>query len=108
MPDKRQEELWCHSCTQYVQFMIDYDLDGRHILNCPNCDHEHYRVVRNGEITAERWGQDPRQGGQTFIVTNVTSSTVSMDTTGWSGTITNWTTTGTTAGTGTNNFINIA
>lgn len=80
MTDRRQEELWCHGCSHYVQFMLDYDLDGRHLLNCPNCGHEHYRIVRRGQITAERWGQDPRQQlMQTIMVTTCTSSVLSID-----------------------------
>jgi DNA-directed RNA polymerase subunit RPC12/RpoP len=80
MPDKRQEELWCHDCTNYVQFMLDYDLDGRHVLNCPKCGHEHYRIIRKGRITAERWGQDPRQQNMpTYYVTSCTATTSSMD-----------------------------
>lgn len=81
MPDKRHEELHCHACSRYVQFVLDYDLDGRHILNCPNCGHEHYRIIREGRITAERWGQDPRQGTQTmtYYVTNASSTIASMD-----------------------------
>lgn len=88
--DLRQEELWCHECTNYVQFKLDYDLDGRHILHCPVCTHMHYRIIRKGRITAERWGQDPRQGaGSSFMVTGtITASSTSMDVgTGWTNTI---------------------
>lgn len=49
------QELYCHNCDRYVQFAIDGNLDGRHIINCPNCKHEHFRVVRDGVITSERW-----------------------------------------------------
>ena len=67
-------ELYCHDCGRYVQFTIDAGLNGKHVLNCPNCDHEHYRVVRGGRITAERWGRDPRQNVQVYYATNISTS----------------------------------
>jgi hypothetical protein len=60
MEDKRRQELHCHACNRYVQFEIDVSLDGNHVLKCPNCQHEHCRVVRNGVITDTRW--DRRNG----------------------------------------------
>lgn len=51
----QMQELHCHSCGKYVQFKIDLALDGNHVLNCPNCGHEHCRVVKDGVITEERW-----------------------------------------------------
>lgn len=76
----RRQELHCHNCGRYVQFDIDLGLNGRHVLNCPNCGHEHCRVVRDGEITDERWAQ--RNGWspqQTFVVppANVSSTAIS-------------------------------
>lgn len=50
-----RQEIYCHACGQYVQFDIDLSLNGNHTLECPNCGHEHYRVVRNGKITEDRW-----------------------------------------------------
>lgn len=50
-----RQELYCHECGRYVQFDIDVSLNGNHVLNCPNCGHEHCRVVKNGLITEDRW-----------------------------------------------------
>jgi len=50
-----RQELFCHECQNYVQFDIDTGLNGNHVLRCPNCDHEHCRVVENGVITDHRW-----------------------------------------------------
>ena len=70
---QRKQELHCHACGRYVQFEIDMDLDGNHVLNCPNCGHEHCRVVKAGKITDIRWDQ---RNGPTFVVSsNYTSST---------------------------------
>lgn len=51
------QELYCHNCGMYVQFPIDLSMDGNHVLHCPNCNHEHCRVVVNGIITSDRWAQ---------------------------------------------------
>ena len=53
--NKQRQELHCHACNQYVQFDIDVELNGNHVIICPNCGHEHCRVVRNGIITEARW-----------------------------------------------------
>jgi DNA-directed RNA polymerase subunit RPC12/RpoP len=68
------QELYCHNCGRYVQFSIDLSLNGNHVIVCPNCGHEHCRVVKDGIITDDRW--DSRNSTVTYI-TNCTSSTVS-------------------------------
>ena len=70
---KRRNELHCHACDKYVQFIVDQSLDGNHVLNCPNCGHEHCRVVKNGLITGERW--DSRNGPTYYIASSATSFT---------------------------------
>ncbi len=59
------QELYCHACNGYVQFELDLALDGNHVLECPNCGHEHCRVVKNGVITDARWD---RRNGPTYSV----------------------------------------
>ena len=75
-----RQELYCHDCGRYVQFDIDLELDGNHVLVCPNCGHEHCRVVKGGRITDIRWAQ---RNGPTIPVSQyaVTSSTTSTFTT---------------------------
>lgn len=50
-----RQELTCHNCNTVVQFDVDVSLNGNHVLNCPNCKHEHCRVVVDGVITDHRW-----------------------------------------------------
>ncbi len=70
------QELHCHACGQYVQFRLDMNMNGAHVLNCPNCGHEHCRIVENGRITGDRWGQ--RNGAHmTIAVAGATTSTAS-------------------------------
>jgi DNA-directed RNA polymerase subunit RPC12/RpoP len=74
-----RQELWCHECQKYVQFDIDVSLNGNHVITCPECGHEHCRVVVNGRVTEVRW--DSRNAGssnmQTYMATGTTASTTS-------------------------------
>ena len=73
-----RQELHCHNCNHYVQFDIDLSLDGNHVLECPNCGHEHCRVVKDGVITGERW--DRRNGPKIPVYdTTLTISITSVD-----------------------------
>jgi DNA-directed RNA polymerase subunit RPC12/RpoP len=80
-----KQELYCHNCGNYVQFDIDIELNGNHVLNCPNCGHEHCRVVKDGVITDDRW--DSRNN--TYSVTQTSWTTVSTFNTYLSGTSNN-------------------
>lgn len=71
------QELHCHNCDRYVRFNLDLSYDGNYLLVCPVCGHEHYRVVRDGQITDVRWGQDPSQNNWTSITATSTSTTSS-------------------------------
>ena len=77
-----KQELYCHECKKYVQFDLDLEMNGKHILNCPNCGHEHYRYVIDGEISNERWGSNNKSiSNSTYTQTiYVPSSTVSYTT----------------------------
>jgi len=81
------QELHCHECQQYVQFEIDDGLDGEHILNCPKCNHQHYRVVDKGVVTSTRWGSDNRNiiigtsaTGYATVPSNYTAYTITTAT----------------------------
>ena len=74
MSRRRRQELYCHACDKHVQFVVDMELDGNHVLHCPNCGHEHCRVVKDGKITDDRW--DSRNGNTFVISTSSTSYSV--------------------------------
>jgi DNA-directed RNA polymerase subunit RPC12/RpoP len=78
-----RQELWCHECEKYVQFDIDTTLNGNHIIKCPNCGHEHLRVVNDGVISETRWGSRNSVGAvnpnissvvHTYMTTGTTST----------------------------------
>lgn len=70
---KERQELYCHGCNRYVQFDIDVGLEGNHTITCPNCGHEHYRVVRAGVVTEVRW----KSSGPTHQATNTATTVIS-------------------------------
>lgn len=72
-----RQELHCHVCNRYVQFNIDLSLNGNHVLNCPNCGHEHCRVVQNGRITDIRWDQ---RNGPSIMVSAITITSTTTST----------------------------
>jgi len=72
-----RQELHCHACNQYVQFDIEMEIDGNHVLKCPNCGHEHCRVVKNGIITGERWAQ---RNGSTIPISTFSTTFSSTST----------------------------
>ncbi len=74
-----RQEIYCHACNRYVQFDIDLELNGNHILDCPTCGHEHCRVVQDGRITGERWAQ--RNGPAFQVYTSSVSSSATSATT---------------------------
>lgn len=81
---KERQELHCHACYQYVQFDIDVEQNGNHVIICPVCGHEHCRYVRNGVITEGRWdrrngdGTITNVGGNNYAVTGLSSSASSI------------------------------
>lgn len=80
-----RHELHCHNCNNYVQFDLNMQ-NGQHVLRCPYCGHKHFRIIRNGKITAERWGQDLSQNIPTFHVSS--ASTTYTQTSAYNSTVT--------------------
>lgn len=79
-----KQEIYCHACNGYVQFDLDTSINGNHVLKCPNCGHEHCRVVSNGKISDVRWDQRNGAGNNLptyyvsqFYVTYSATSTAS-------------------------------
>ena len=69
-----RQELYCHACDRYVQFN-EPEVDGRLVITCPNCGHEHYRVVRGGVITEDRWGSSNASLPTVWATSATTSAT---------------------------------
>lgn len=54
--DKETKTIFnCTECSKQVVALLDYSINGNHIIECPHCGHEHCRVIENGKITEDRW-----------------------------------------------------
>lgn len=71
-----RQELYCHGCSNYVQFDVDLSLSGNHTFACPRCGHRHYRYVENGRITGIRW----QSSGPTYAIAS-SSVTITINST---------------------------
>ena len=49
-------DLDCTSCSKVFVAKINYDLDGNHKILCPYCGHQHFRTIKKGVVTGDRWG----------------------------------------------------
>jgi hypothetical protein len=60
-------DIDCHECNKIFVALIDYRIDGNHIIICAHCGHEHCRLIEKGKITGERWssryGKDKDKDG---------------------------------------------
>ena len=45
----------CTDCRKNFVAKINYDLNGNHVIKCPLCGHLHYRTIKNGVVTGDRW-----------------------------------------------------
>lgn len=48
-------DLHCTECSKNFVAQLDFSLDGNHVVECPYCGHEHYRVITDGKVTEARW-----------------------------------------------------
>ena len=48
-------EFYCTECGKYFDVKLNMSLDGNHRVHCPNCGHIHYRYIKNGIITGDRF-----------------------------------------------------
>jgi transcription elongation factor Elf1 len=48
-------EFYCQGCDHYTYVWLNLNLTGNHIMNCPNCGRKHYRAVKKGIITRDRY-----------------------------------------------------
>lgn len=53
---KVRTDMHCTHCHKGFLAHIDFDVEGNHEIVCPMCGHGHYRGIRKGKITSERWG----------------------------------------------------
>ena len=50
-----RSDAHCTECSKNFISEIDVRINGNHTIICPYCGHEHFRKVKDGEITSDRW-----------------------------------------------------
>jgi len=45
----------CTSCGRIFIAKVNHDVDGNHRIVCPLCGHQHYRTIRKGVVTGDRF-----------------------------------------------------
>lgn len=81
VPDVIVSREPCHACGLTMRFELDPGLNGNHVIKCPNCGHEHCRVIKNGEVTGDRWDS---RNGMTFYITATSGTSATGSTTSFS------------------------
>lgn len=51
-------DIHCHNCSKGFIAQLDFSINGNHKVICPRCGHVHYRGIKDGVITEERWNPD--------------------------------------------------
>jgi hypothetical protein len=72
MARRRQEEFYCSTsgggCEGYFLTWLRDDMNGNYTIECPNCEHHHFRVVKDGLVTGDR--HSDQHGEATILVTS--------------------------------------
>ena len=67
---RREEEFHCSTsgggCNKYFKTWLRDNMHGNYTINCPDCGHHHFRVIKEGLVTADR--HDERLGQAEIIV----------------------------------------
>lgn len=48
-------DLYCTNCSKNFIAQLDFDLDGNHEVECPYCGHIHFRVIKSGIVSDDRY-----------------------------------------------------
>lgn len=52
---KIRDDFYCTECSKQIVAMLDGTLNGNHKLRCPHCRHFHFRVIKDGKVTEQRY-----------------------------------------------------
>lgn len=58
MARRRREVFYCNvaggGCGKYFQTYLRENFFGNYTIVCPNCGHNHFRVIKEGVVTDDR------------------------------------------------------
>lgn len=61
----QRTDVDCTNCSKVFVAKINHDINGNHKILCPLCGHEHWRIIKKGVVTGDRFGS---QNGPTIDV----------------------------------------
>lgn len=64
---REKKEFQCTECHKFFDFMINTALNGQYRIHCPKCGHVHYRHVKDGAITEDRFTNDSSRDNDIII-----------------------------------------
>lgn len=73
---EQRTDMHCTECSKGFVALLNYDIDGNHIVECPWCGHEHCRVIKDGRVTEERWSSRTQRPDTVVDKRNVWKSNV--------------------------------
>jgi DNA-directed RNA polymerase subunit RPC12/RpoP len=56
--ERLKVEFYCQECKKYFDFKLNMLLNGNIRIHCPNCDHVHFRQIKDGLITETRFDRN--------------------------------------------------
>lgn len=56
--DMVRTDMYCHHCDKNFIAKLDHSLDGNHQICCPHCNHTHFRLIKDGVVTGDRWDSE--------------------------------------------------
>lgn len=73
---RRTEEFYCDQagggCGKYFLTHLRTSMYGNYSIQCPGCQHIHYRVIEEGVVTGDR--HQERMGGQVDMILGLKST----------------------------------
>jgi len=63
-----KEEFYCQECHKYFLTFLRDNFYGNYTIECPNCGHHHYRIIKEGLVTEQRHQDQYEQGKSELIL----------------------------------------
>ena len=51
----QRTNLDCTDCHKVFVAKLNFDISGNHEIVCPYCGHKHFRTIKKGVVTGDRW-----------------------------------------------------
>ena len=66
-------EFQCTNCTWFNYPMLSEAMSGNYTIKCGHCNHEHYRVIKDGVVTEDRHSASMKNGDTIHVMPSASS-----------------------------------